>query len=180
MKKILIASAAAAVFASLSGLASAAGTAATTTFSVSLTIQSGCVVAASDVDLGSFPASRTLDVTSNGAKTINVTCTKGTPYTVGLQSTAANSRTDGTGSMAGTNTGTSGNTDTIPYALFQDASLNTPWGNVTGTGANVVAGTSTDGTTATGYGVYVKVLGSAITNRTADVYKDIIQVSVNY
>ena len=173
MKKLLIASAVT-MLASLSGLASAAT--ATATFTVSLTIKTGCTVTATNIAPAPVDASTVADVT--GSNTISVTCTKGTPYNIGLQSTQANSKTDGTGTMVAQNVGTTGNTDSIPYALYQDSGLTKAWGNVA---ANTLAGTvSTNGTSATNYNAYMKVLGADITNRTADKYQDTIQVNVNY
>lgn len=179
MKKLLIASAVA-MLASLSGVASAAT--ATATFNVSLTIQSSCTVTATDINLGSVAASTTTNVASSGANSISVTCTKGTPYNIGLQSTAVGAATNGTGTMTATNSnGVTGNTDSIAYALYRDAAFANAWGNVTGAGGNTRTGTvSTNGTSATGYGVFVRVLGNNITNKTADTYRDTIRVTVNY
>src|SRR5690606_11527013 len=87
----------------LTGTAANAATA-TGTFDVLLTIEKSCSVAAggSNIDLGTVVSSAT---NVAGSNTITVTCTKGTPYHIGLAPSGG--ATDGSGTMTST---TAGNT----------------------------------------------------------------------
>lgn len=171
-KKTLLA---ATVFA-LGGIAftaSAATNPATASFQVKLTINKACTVSTSGaLDFGNADANSTSNITQS-ASNINVTCSKKTAYTVGL--TPTSNAIDGTGTMKGA---TSGNTDTIAYALYQDSGDTTAWG----TGANTL--TATNGLVvgnglAQNYPVYGKVLGTSL-NVQPDAYADTVTVSVAY
>ena len=150
------------------GVASAASNPATTTFKVKLTVQKACSVTATDLDFGSQDATATnFSAASNG--TVTVTCSKTTPYVVGLA--PSNGNAAGAGAMAGQ---TSGNTDTVAYQLYSNSGLTTVWGN---SGAsNGVSGTGT-GSAATALPVYGKV---ASANVTPDSYLDTVTVNVTY
>jgi len=174
MKKIFAVSVLAALMPFVANAAT--GATATTSFDVSMTIKTACTVAASNVNLGTVAARRTTEL--SGTTAIRVTCSKGTPYNIGLRSTRANAATNGTGTMSGS----TGNADTIGYALFQTPDFSKAWGD-TATSIDVGNGagrTSDDGLTAFSHSVYVKVPGSEITNKTADTYRDTITVTVNY
>ncbi|HEX5307123.1 MAG TPA: spore coat protein U domain-containing protein, partial [Dyella sp.] len=114
---------------SLGGFAIAASAAtASSSFKVKLTINKACSVSTSgDLDFGSAAANSTGDLTQNTSN-INVTCSKKTAYKIGLK--PSSNSTDGTGTMAGA---TTGNTDTVAYALYQDVLNSTSWGNTAGT-----------------------------------------------
>lgn len=169
-------------FAACCGFASfvQAGTA-TDTFQVQITILSSCSVTAgagSNIDIGSVPADTPAgDASLQGTSNISVTCSSGTPYIIGL---ATSDGDDGTGHMSGTG----GNTDKVPYSLFQDSSYSVPWGN-TGTavgdeGNDYVSTGSTagDGTgSAQTIPVYAEVTDP---NFTPDTYSDTVTVNVIY
>jgi len=174
-KKTLIA---AAMFA-FSGLATtmAATNPATSTFNVLLKINSACTVSTTgDVDFGNADSNTTGDLTKN-ATNISVKCSKNTAYTIGLK--PSNNTLLGAGSMAAQNVApVTGNTDTVPYALYQDSSFATVWGDTAST--NRKTGTlDTTGNVAKTYTVYAKVLGTNL-NVTPDSYKDVVTVSVYY
>jgi spore coat protein U-like protein len=96
----------------------------TTTFTVSLTIQADCAITANPLDFGSTGL-----ITSNldQSTTLNVTCSSGTAYNVGLDGgtvsgTAINARLlGGTGS------------NTVNFGLYRDSARTQNWGNTVGT-----------------------------------------------
>ena len=150
---------------------------ATDTFQVLVEIQKTCSVSAgagSNINIGTLSSSA---VNSTGNNDISVTCTKGTPYYIGLAPSAANGgNTAGSGAMASTS-GT-GNTDLVPYQLQQTAGAGgTVWGNTatTSSAGNGVAGTGTG--VAQSHTVHA-VVPSA--NYAADTYADTVTVTVNY
>jgi spore coat protein U-like protein len=163
---------------------SAAGLAAspaTTTFQVSIKINSACTVTAQNLAFSAVDANVTADQTASNANGISVTCSKGTPYNIGLQPSSANGGTTaGTGSMAGAATG---NTDKIAYTLYSNSGYSTVWGNqgvsASAVGNGVAGIPSTDGKTAKVYPVYAKVLGTNLAV-TPDTYTDTVAVSVYY
>ncbi|HXY58439.1 MAG TPA: spore coat U domain-containing protein [Methylocystis sp.] len=101
----------------------------TTTFNVTVTITSQCLV--SNASTLAFGSSGLLSAAVNASSTFSVTCTNTTPYTVAL----------GNGSNA---SGTQrrmlgGVTDTeyVSYNLYSNSTMTTAWGNgvtVSGTG----------------------------------------------
>lgn len=168
-KKTLLASA----LLALGGFAITAGAAtnpATTTFKVKLVVQKACSVAATDLDFGTQDSTAAnFGASTNGS--VTVTCSKSTPYIVGLA--PSNGSGVGAGGM------TSGTTsDTVNYQLYQNSGLTTVWGN-TGTLAaagNEVSGTGT-GSAATALPVYAKVTSA---NVTPGSYSDTVTVNVTY
>lgn len=167
-KKTLLASA----LLALGGFAAGAGAAtnpATTTFKVKLVVQKACSVSATDLDFGSQDSTATnFSASTNG--TVTVTCSKTTPYIVGLA--PSNGNGSGAGAMSSATT-----SDTVAYQLYQD-NAGTVWGN-TGTLAaagNEVSGTGT-GTAATALPVYAKVANANVAPGT---YSDTVTVNVTY
>ena len=175
MKKILLVSVAASL---ASAAALAATNPATATFDVKLTVLKACSVVAgatSDIDFGSQDSTATNLQNSN---TINVTCSKNTPYTIGL--TPSNSSTTGAGVMAAQNVApVTGNTDTVGYQLRSTAGLTgTVWGNTNTSGSVVGNGVSGTGNgAAKSHTVYATVPS---VNVTPDAYKDTVTVTVRY
>lgn len=169
MKKILLVSA----LAALASAAFAATNPATATFDVKITVLKACSVVAgtaSDITFGSQDASATNLESSN---TISVTCSKKTPYNIGL--TPMSNSTTGAGAMAAQNVApVTGNTDTVAYQLRQaTGSTSAVWGNTVGT--NTVGGTGNG--TAQSHTVFATVPNA---NVTPDSYKDTVTVSVSY
>jgi len=141
-------------------------------FQVLMTITKACTVTAgpaSNINLGSAVLSTAINTSGNSS--ISVTCSKTTPYFIGLM--PSNASTTGAGTMAGT---ISGNTDVVPYQLYS-VSGSTIWGNTatSTTVGNGVAGTGTGAAQLTS--VYA-IAASA--NFTPDAYKDTVTVTVNY
>ena len=167
MNKTLISAALTALVAGVGFAPAASGATASSTFQVKLSIAKACSVTTSGaLDFGSANAGSTTDVSQN-ASNINVKCSKATAYNVGLQ--PSSNSTNGTGTMAGA---IAGNTDTVAYALYQDAASATVWGTTT-TKAAVGNGTAQN------YTVYGKVLGAGL-NVTPDTYADNVAVTVTY
>lgn len=85
-------------------------------FQVKVQINETCDIAtgtAADIDFGTVSRT-TQNVQSTGS--LNISCTNGTPYNISLNS-------------AGVLKNVSNSSLTIPYKLYQDASLSKEWGN---------------------------------------------------
>lgn len=138
---------------------------ATTTFAVSATVLTTCLVAATPLAFGNYdPSSESnLDATN----TVTVTCTTGTAYDIGLDTGT------GTGATVTTRKMTFG-TDTLDYTLYQDSSRTTVWGNTVGT--DTVDATA--GLLPTAHTVYGRVASGQ--NVPAGAYADTITVTVTY
>ena len=166
MRKILSATMAAAALA-VAGTAGAA--VATTTFGVSATVLKTCSVAANPLGFGNYtPSAGALAANT----TVNVKCTKTTPFTVTLN---GGSTTGGTISQRLMTNGS----DTLQYNLYTSAAFSTLFGD----------GTTGVGVTGTGAGlataVAVTVYGSLPDNATnqavsTGAYSDTINVTVTY
>lgn len=171
MLKHAIATAALALFALSSGQVMAAT--ATGNFQVRIKIVDACSVvagSASDIDLGEHAAS---DTNISGSSAISVTCSKGTPYYIGLA--PSNGSTDGAGVMATATAAT--HNDEVPYQLHSASAAGPIWGN---TATSTDAGNGVGGTgngSAQSIPVYA-VAASA--NYTPDLYADTVTVTVNY
>ncbi|MBR8161924.1 spore coat U domain-containing protein [Burkholderia vietnamiensis] len=109
---------------------------ATATFTVTLTLQPNCTIAANPLNFGT---NGVLATAINQQTTLNVTCTNTTPYNVGLDAGTVTGSSVASRLMAGTSTGNT--TTTVGFQLYQDAGRTTIWGNTQGT--NTVAGTGT-------------------------------------
>jgi spore coat protein U-like protein len=133
---------------------------------VSATVQSACIVAATALSFGSYnPTSAS---NTDATTTLSVTCTSGTSYTVGLNAGTGSGATVTSRKM--TNGG-----NTLGYALYQDSSRTTNWGNTPGTDTPASA---TAGSSAATLTVYGRI--TAGQNVPAATYTDSITVTVNY
>ncbi|MDO8838566.1 MAG: spore coat U domain-containing protein [Parvibaculum sp.] len=105
---------------------------ATTTFSVTATVNHACLVSASDLNFGVYdPFSETAH---DGATTLGVTCTIGTAYDVGLSAGL------GAGATVAARKMTAGE-NTLTYSLYRNASRSQVWGVTVDT--DTVPGTGT-------------------------------------
>ncbi len=143
-------------------------------FTASAAVAKQCTVTAGPVlNLGAISGVDSTDTNITGSNTLNVTCTSGTVYNIGLMPQSTNSTT-GAGSMAGTG----GNTDKVPYQLRSTAGLNgTVWGNTatpTSVGNGVTGSGNGNGQSLT---VYATAPGA---NYTPDTYTDTVIVYVYY
>ncbi|KAA0913093.1 spore coat protein U domain-containing protein [Psychrobacter sp. ANT_WB68] len=122
------------------------------------------------LDFGSIISASTPTTVRSSANLINVTCSKGIPYNIGLS--PSNGNVDGLGVMKNI-----ANTDTVPYQLQSDAS-GTVWGNRDVTSTNVGKGVTRIGTgVVQGETVYATV---ANTDVKPGSYSDTVTVHVNY
>lgn len=142
------------------------------TFTVQATVVNSCeITTTDDVNLGNYPASDTNIIGSN-SNAIGITCTKDSPYTIGLA--PSNGNQAGSGVMSGTGS----NNDKVPYQLRSAPGLNGKiWGNIA---------------TSTNIGNGVKDIGNGLVqNKTVyvtvpsadfkpDTYTDTVTIHVNY
>ncbi|MCD9086405.1 spore coat U domain-containing protein [Stenotrophomonas sp. SY1] len=115
---------------------------ATTQFQVRIVITESCLiqsVTASDIDFASHARSTGIPVDAQG--TLQVNCTLGTPYAIGLNSGAnASSPT-----AAGDNRRMAdANNRYVAYGLYRDAGRQDFWGDVLGSNTLAGTGTATD------------------------------------
>lgn len=122
------------------------------------------------LDLGSVMSGIAPTITSSGTNLINVTCTNGTPYNIGLS--PSNGNVNGMGVMKNSTA-----TDIIPYQLQSNASGKV-WGNNNVTSTTVGNGVEGRGTGITkGYAVFTTVSNTDVK---PDSYSDTVTVHVNY
>lgn len=147
----------------------------TTNFQVKITITESCDIkttAATDVDFLSHvrsSASNSLDATGN----LSVNCSKGTPYTIALDM----GKNSSAGVASDVNRRMVLGTNYVAYGLYRDAGRTQLWGNVTGAGGDVLAGTGS--ATAQNIPVYGRVQAGAI-NVPAGTYVDTVQATISY
>jgi spore coat protein U-like protein len=110
----------------LSALPAAAATA-TTTFTVSATVQATCSISANNLTFGAYSGALI-----NSTASLSINCTNTTPYNIGLSAGSATGATVTTRKMT-----TGGNT--ISYALYRDGGHTSNWGNTVG--ADTATGT---------------------------------------
>jgi spore coat protein U-like protein len=168
MKKLTLVATAVLAIAAASAAVAATSTA---TFQVLITVAKACSVTAgtgSNLNFGTVNSSATaLSTTSN----ISVTCSKSTPYNIGLL--PSNTNTVGAGVMSPTVAGP----DTVAYQLRSVSAAGPIWGNTATATAvgNGVAGTGT------GLAQTVPVFATvASANVTPGDYADTVTVQVNY
>lgn len=160
-----------------------AATAPTMNFNVTLTVNSKCTITGSIGDMA-FGAQDTSATNLQSSTTLQVLCTKKTPYSIALTPNSTNSTT-GAGNMSSTsgtsNVSGAANPDTVAYQLRQLTGASAAvWGNVSGTGSNVVSvpAASSTGTAAVSTTIYGTI--SSIGNVVPDTYKDVVTVTVSY
>ena len=138
----------------------------TTTFPVTANVLEACLVTALPLDFGDYDPTSSTDL--DETTTLDVLCTVGTSFEVGLSAGTASGATVTTREMTGSS-------DTLGYGLFQNVSRSTNWGNTPGTDtpAPITAGVLTETMT-----VYGRV--PAGQNVAAGAYADTITVTVTY
>lgn len=141
-------------------------------FIVQATVIKDCKVTTTGaLDFGSVISGSTPTPASSSADLINVTCTKGTPYKIGLS--PSNGNVEGMGVMKNSTA-----TDTVPYQLRSTAGIaGKIWGN-TATSTTVGNGVAGIGNgISKGEAVFATV---ANTDVKPDTYSDTVTVHVNY
>lgn len=149
------------------GLVAFAGSAqaqtANTTFQVTTTVAAACTVSATALSFGTYSSAGNNDASS----TMDVNCSTGTAYNVGLNAGT------GTGATVASRKMSNG-AALLNYTLYRDAARSTVWGSTAGT----------DTATGTGSGaaqtltVYGRVPGSQ--SASAGSYTDTITVAVTF
>jgi spore coat protein U-like protein len=136
---------------------------ATTSFNVSVTVAKACTITAANLAFGTYTGTL-IDSTS----TISVTCTKTTPYNVGLNAGTMTGATVTTRKM----TGPGGYH--LSYSLYQNSTYSTNWGNT--------VGTDTETGTGNGANQSLTVYGQlpAGQNVEAGAYTDTITATITY
>lgn len=142
----------------------------TAQFQVQIVITESCdiqAVSASNIDFQTQARGTGAPVDAQG--TLQVNCTSGTPYTIGL-----NAGANSTGATASADNRRMANgTSFVPYGLYRDAGRTLFWGNVIGT--DTVAGTGNAGNQS------IPVFGRVpSTNAPAGTYVDTVIATVTY
>lgn len=138
---------------------------ATATFDVQITIQSDCAITSTNnLDFGTQGV---LDANVDATTTLQVQCTSGTPYDVGLDAGLASGATVTTRQM------TSG-ANTIDYELFSDSTRTTNWGETVSTDTVTETGTGSAQT----FTVYGRV--PVQSTPAAGTYTDTIGITVTF
>ncbi|WP_244832102.1 MULTISPECIES: spore coat U domain-containing protein [unclassified Caballeronia] len=115
-------------------LAAEGATSKTATFTVSLTIQADCDITANSLDFGSTGIIQTnIDQTT----TVNVTCTKGTAYNIGLDQGSVSGSAVATRLLGGMGSPN----PTVNFGLYRDSARTQNWGQTIGT--DTLSGTGT-------------------------------------
>lgn len=141
----------------------------TTTFSVDATVSDSCSVSATQLDFGAIDPLNNATNDTDATSTVDVTCSSGTGYDVGLDA-----GTGGDGTVTG-RAMSDGGTNTLNYSLYTDSARTTNWDDAGGT--NTVTGTG-DGT-ALSHTVYGRVPSGQETTPVGT-YTDTITVTVTY
>ena len=136
----------------------------TTTFTVSTTVQTACVISATNLKFGAYSGTSESDATS----IITVQCSNSTPYNVGLDAGTATGATVTTRKMTGPGAAT------LNYALYSDTAMSVNWGNTVGT--DTVTGTGNGNPqTLMVFGKVPAAQGSA-----SGIYTDTITATITY
>ncbi len=150
------------------GTSTAFAATSTQTFNVKIEITSVCEIAtATDVDFGSVDSNASNVL---AASSLNVKCTKGTPYDIGLDAGSSVGATVATRKMKHSNVAI---TDLVPYSLYSDAGRTLNWGDTVST--DTVHGTGTGAVVAVP--VYGEVLDA---NFSAGTYNDVVTATVTW
>ncbi len=136
---------------------------ATTSFTINAAVYANCKVSATSLAFGNYAGA-----VLNSTSTITATCTKTTPYNIGLNAGTATGATVTTRKMTGPSSAK------LSYSLFRDSGHSQNWGNTVGT--DTVSGTGT------GVAQSITVYGSIPAGQyvTPGSYSDTITVTLTY
>lgn len=150
-----------------------------TTFMVSVIVDSDCMISnANALNFGHIGARLGLGsglpfVRTDQATHLNVTCSKNTRYTLYMDRGSVPGSTVETRLMSGSS---AGNGDRMQYQLYTDPSFSTLWGDGSSGSSSSVGGTGT-GSVQT-YTVYGRILDQSMP--TPDLYSSIITASLTF
>ena len=159
------------------GAAQAQAATDTTTFKVKLTVTESCLIGATlPTDVSFANQARTAAaLTLDAAGQLNVNCTVGTAYNIGLNGGLNATIPAGTAApvLGNRRMRLGATTNYVPYELYSNAARTTFWGNT--------IGTSTLTGTGTGASVAVPVYGRVTSaNVPAGAYEDTVTATVTY
>jgi spore coat protein U-like protein len=143
----------------------------TTTFGVSASVVSNCLVSATALAFGNYaPGQGDVDQTSS----VSVRCTSGQSFNVGLNAGATVGATVTTRAMLN-------GTNQLAYGLYTNVARTTNWGNTVGTDTQTGTGAGFAAANAQAFTVHGRVPDSAA-NQAAPVgaYTDTVTVTVTY
>jgi len=163
LKLSLAAAALAIITLGLASTPASATTTVTTTFGVSATVQSTCLISATALAFGTYTG-----VVDTATSQVSITCTNTTPYNVALSPGLATGATVTTRKMAGPSS------SVLSYSLFSNSGMTTNWGQTTGT--DTVTGTGNG--VSQGITVYGQIPAGQYVNPGS--YADTITASVIY
>jgi len=142
----------------------------TTTIAVTASVAPTCSVIASPLAFLTVPVSTIVDSTA----LLNVTCTNGATYEVGLDFGA-----NASGGGTQRNLKITGGATLLPYNLYQDAGHSIPWGNTIGPGLpNPITVLGSGNGAAQALTVYGEIPSQG--SVTTGVYTDSVTVTVYY
>src|SRR5580698_6919915 len=137
------------------------------TLSVTANIASVCLISNGTLAFGTYDP--TSAAVLNGATTLTLTCTLGTPYNIGMGVGG------GTGATTSLRVLTSG-VNTLGYKLFRDSARTLNWGNTIGT--DTLAGTTSSSSLLNTINVYGQIPASEAAG--SGTYTDSVTVTVTY
>lgn len=140
----------------------------TANFRVSAVVAKVCSIQAGDLNFGTYDQNAPGAHTAN--TTVDVTCTPGTNYKIGLS--AGNS-----GNIAARTMSSATVADVLPYGLFRDAGLTQNWGNDIAGGSDIVARSATPGIFS--HTVYGAIPANQFVMEAND-YQDNITVTIDF
>ena len=152
--------------------AAQAGTA-TANMTVQITITASCTVNATTLDFGSNAGTILVSSAITGSTTVSVTCTNGSPYSIGMDNGA---------NVSGSQRRMKSGTNFLNYNLFTDAARLNAWTTAASNSTCTTANSCSLGT-GTGSAQSVNIYGSVPSTGTAPaagVYTDTVLMTVTY
>lgn len=140
----------------------------TTTFAVTATVLSGCIVTATSLVFGNYSSSA--PVPTDATNTLVATCSDGTPYTIAGDAGIGTGATVAARSMTGVVLG-----GKLNYLLYADSSRTMLWGD--GTLSTVTVG-GTAGLLPQTYTIYGRIPTGQ--HSAAGLYADLVTVTLSY
>ena len=167
MKKHVVAPVAAGILLAVAGNAQADARSAT--FNVSATVAKACAIRAADLNMGTWDGTGNL----NGASTISVKCSTGTPYTVAL-----NEGLNSSGLVADRKLANAG--DTLAYNLYTDSARTQVWGETIGTDTVPGTGNGMANANERDITVYSRIALADLQAAKPGTYNDTVTATVEY
>ncbi len=165
---------AAAVCASLTMSAIAQAGTATSNLTVQITITASCTINAATLDFGaSVPGTTLVSANVDAATTVSVTCTNGSPYSIGMDNGA---------NFSGTRRMKQGTTNFLSYGLYIDAGRTNAWTTAASSSACTTTNSCFLGT-GSGSAQSVNIYGRVPSTGTAPptgTYTDTVTMTITY